>query len=175
MHIRSALRRALALVVSIGFVSTPLLAEERLELRWRDLASVVTGKRVWLPLNGGVRISGTVREVESAGLRIEVRKTSDRRAYPKGLVSVPRSAVSIILLSKPVGHKGIIIGGAVGGGIGATAGGTLAAIRRNEGGTAGNGIIAAAAVGPIAVGLLVGWLFDAAAHHRGKRIIIRAD
>ncbi len=175
MWIGCALRPALAVVTAAGVLSTQLLAEQKLELRWSELAPAVTGKRVWVPLNGGARISGEVREVEPAGLKVQVRKTSDRKAYPKGLASIPRSEVSTVLLTKPAGHKGIIIGGAVGGGVAASAGGTLAAIRRNEGGTGGDAIIAAATVGPIAIGLLVGWLFDAVAHHRGKRIIVKAD
>jgi hypothetical protein len=63
--------------------------------------------------------------VDSLGLGVDITKTSNRKAYPKGLVSIPRSEVPSIQLNKPVGHKGLIIGGVVGAGIGATAGGLL--------------------------------------------------
>jgi hypothetical protein len=146
-----------------------------LRLRWNELAPVVTGKRVWLQLNGGVRIAGTAREVEPASLKVEVAKTSDRKTYPKGLVSIPRSSVSTIQVNKPSGHKGILIGGAVGGGIAAAAGGTIVAIQRNDSGIAGGAILATAIVAPIAIGLLIGLLIDSAAHHGGQRITIIAD
>ena len=175
MRILSSLERSAALVISICLLATQAPAAERLQLRWNELAPLVTGKRVWLPLSGGARVEGTVTEVDSTGLKVEVRKTSDRKAYPKGLVSIPRSSVSTIQLNKPTGHKGIIIGGAVGGGIAAAAGGTLLAIRRNEGGTGGDPIIAASIAGPIAIGLLAGWLIDSIAHRGGKRITIQAD
>lgn len=160
-----------AFLISIGLIAAQMSAED-LSLRWSDLAPVINGKRVWLPLNGGVRVSGTVREVDSTGLKVEVAKTSDPKVYPKGQVTIPRSSVSTIQLNKPAGHKGIIIGAVAGGAVAAVAGGTLLAIRRNEGGTGADGLIAAAIAGPIAVGLLLGWLGDRIAHHGAKRITV---
>jgi len=126
-------------------------------------------------MNTGVRISGTIGEVQPAGLRMDIRNTSDRKTYPKGPASIPRAAVSTILMRKPVGHKGLIVGAIVGGGISAMAVGVLARIGRNEGGDAFNGPIAAATITPAAIGVLSGWLFDAVAGYRQKRIVIRAD
>jgi len=171
MHIRRALGPAVLMIL----FSALLTAEERLDLRWRDLDSAITGKRVWLPMNTGVRISGTIGEVQPTGLRMDVRSTSDPKTYPKGPVSIPRAAVSTVLLRKPVGHKGLIVGAIVGGGIGAMAVSTYAVIAHNEGGDAFNGNIASATITPIAIGVLSGWLFDAVARHRQKRIVIRAD
>lgn len=168
------MRRVTALVVSMCLVAAQAPARE-LRLHWNELAPVVTGKRVWLHLIGGDRVAGTAREVEPAGLKVEVAKTSDRKAYPKGLVSIPRSSVTSIQVNKPAGHKGIIIGGAVGGGIAAAAGGTIAAIQRNEGGINANAILTTAIVAPIAIGLLVGLLIDTIAHHGGQRVTIIAD
>ena len=175
MTVVSVLRRMVVLSVSMCLLTPPVPAETRNHVRWNDLAPLIDGKRVWLPLSGGVRIVGTVRELTATGIKLDVTKTSDRKAYPKGLVLIPRSSVSTIQVNKPAGHKGIIIGGAVGGGIAAAAGGTLIAIRRNEGGTSGNGIIAAAIVGPIALGLLAGWLIDSVVHRGGERITVLAD
>ncbi|MBI3665889.1 MAG: hypothetical protein HY236_06635 [Acidobacteria bacterium] len=169
MQIVPALRRALPLVISMCLLATRAPAEDRLRLRWNDLAPLITGKRVWLPLNEGVRVAGTVREVESTGLKVEVTKTSDRKTYPKGLVSIPRSMVSTIQLNKPSGHKGVIIGGAVGGGTGAALGGVLGLVVVSE------GVMAAGIGGPIAIGLLVGWLIDSIAHHGGMRITVMPD
>ncbi|GEM_PF-6894616 len=160
--------RTLALLVAF---SLPMLAD-KLELRWTELPHVVTGKRVWLKLNEGTRVSGTVRSVEPTGLQLEIEKTSDKKSFPKGAALIPRNSFKTIQVNKRTTHKGIIIGGAVGGGVAAAAGGTLAAIRKNEGGTGGDGIIAAATLGPIAIGLLAGWLADTAASHGGRHITI---
>lgn len=170
MHIRSVSARTLLLLLS-----TSLLVAETMDLNWKDLAPVVTGKRVWIPLNDGIQISGTVQAVEPEGLKIDIGHTSNRKAWPKGPATLPRSAVSTMRLGKTPGHKGIIIGGAVGAGVGITAGGILTAIRHNEGGTQGGDITAAAFAAPIAVGLLVGWLFDSAGHGHGQEIVIRGD
>jgi hypothetical protein len=143
--------RVVAVILSTCLLGTPIRAEEQLRLKWSEIAPVVTGKRVWLPLSGGVRVVGTVQVVEPTGLKIEVTKTSDRQTYPKGLVSIPRSAIATIRLNKPAGHKGIIIGGAVGGGIAAAASAPLIAIKNNEGGTGADPYIAAAILIPIAL------------------------
>ena len=168
-------RRALAVVVSMCLWDMQAWAEAGLQVHWSELAPVVAGKTVWLPLDGGVRIEGRVQGVDSTGLTIEVTRTSSRESYPKGVRSIPRSAVSVIQLTRLGGHKGLIIGGAAGTGIGATAGVLLNRIRENEGGTAGNGIIAAAVLGSIGMGLLLGWIGDRAAHGGGKRIVVIPD
>jgi len=167
-------RGILALFVSTCLLSAQAAAETKLGLHWNELTPLITGKPVWLRLNTGVRIVGIVREVDSLGLRVDVTKTSNRKAYPKGLASIPRSEVPAIQLNKPAGHKGLIIGGVAGAGIGATAGGLLTGIAHNEG-TSPDGIIAAVVAGQIAIGLLSGALRDSIAHHGGKRIIVLPD
>jgi len=175
MQTPSVLKRAVALVASMCFFAAQVPAAETIRLRWNELTPLVNGKRVRLTLNGAVRVAGTVHDVESTGLKVEVTKTSDRRTYPKGLATIPRSSVSTIQLNKSATHKGIIIGGAVGGGIGAAAGWGLSALVHNEGGTVDEGVIAAAIVLPIAIGLLIGQLFDSIANRGGTRIIIVND
>jgi hypothetical protein len=164
----------LALVVSTCLLTARATAQTKLGLHWNEIASVITGKRVWLRLNGGVRIAGTVREVDSLGLKVDVTKTSNRRAYPTGLVSIPRSEVPAIQLNKPAGHKGLIIGGAVGVGVGATMGG-LAGGGADGGPFADPTVTAALASGQVAIGMLLGALCDSVAHHGGKRIIVLKD
>jgi hypothetical protein len=167
-------RGMLALVVSMCLLTAQASAETNLGRRWNELAPLITGKRVWLRLNGGVRIAGTVREVDSLGLKVDITKTSNRKAYPRGLASIPRSEVPTIQLNKPAGHKGLIIGGAVGVGFGATMGG-LTVAGSDEGPYANPTFIAALASGLAAVGLLLGALGDSIAHHGGKRIIVLPD
>jgi hypothetical protein len=164
----------LFLVMSMCLLTAQASAEAKLGLHWSELSPLITGKRVWLRLNGGVRLAGTVRELDSLGLKVNVTKTSNHKVYPRGLVSIPRSEVPSIQLNKPAGHKGLTIAGVVGAGIGATAGGLLTWIAHNEG-TSPDGIIAGVILGPIAIGLLSGALRDSIAHHGGKRIIVLPD
>ncbi|MCE5306797.1 MAG: hypothetical protein LLG20_04070 [Acidobacteriales bacterium] len=167
------LRQTVAVGALACLISTQAPAEE-LRLHWNELAPVVTGKKVWMPVGGKAKIVGTVEAVEPASLRVQVTKTSDRKAYPKGLVSIPRSEISSIQVNKPAGHKGLIIGTVAGIGIAAAAGATIGAISRNEG-TSDPPVLAAAIAGPIAIGLAVGWLIDKAAHRGGKRVTLIAD
>ncbi len=168
-------QRCAAVLAVFCLLAAQTHAEEELRLKWNELAPRITGKSVRLSFKSGVRLAGSVRNVDPAGLQLEVTDTSDGKAYPKGPVLIPRSVLATIEVKRPAGHKGIVIGGAVGGGIAAAAGGTLLAIKRNEGGTGGDGIIAAAIVGPLVIGLLVGWSIDRVAHRGGQRITIVED
>jgi hypothetical protein len=59
---------------------------------WGNL-SMVTGQTVRIALPGGAVITGKAASVESDALVIDVKKTSDRNAYPKGTLRVPRENV----------------------------------------------------------------------------------
>lgn len=166
--------RMLALILTLLLLSPRAAAEEIIPARWNQLAPHVTGRRVWLPLADGARISGVVQEVTPTGLAMEIAKTSNRKAWPKGAASIPRSSVSTIRLTKPPGHKGLIIGGAVGGGMTAAAGGTLVAIGRNEGGGV-EPIVGALVALPLVIGLAVGLLVDALGRRDAKRIVVAPE
>jgi hypothetical protein len=68
----------------------PLLAEgsDVMHVKWEGL-SMVTGRTVRIALPGGV-ITGKAASAESDALVVDVRKTSDEKAYPKGMLRVPR-------------------------------------------------------------------------------------
>lgn len=67
----------------------PLAAETRVrQVKWEDL-SIVTGHTVRISLPGG-NITGKAGTVEADALVVDIRKTSDRTAYPKGTLRVPR-------------------------------------------------------------------------------------
>jgi hypothetical protein len=144
-------------------------------LHWNELSPLIVGKRVWLSLPDGERISGVVHAIQTASLDLDIAKTSDKMAYPKGLAVIPRSAVTTIRVNKPSGHKGLIIGGAIGAGIAAAAAGTLAVVASNEGGNPLDAVIAAVIIAPVAIGLLAGWLIDTAAHRGGFTITVIPD
>ncbi len=92
--------RALALCVMCFFL-TPVALEaqdEGLNLTWDELGSVINREMVALTLTDGPRIEGRVRIVRETGIEINIRKTDDDGAYPKGLRSIDRASVSSVQL-----------------------------------------------------------------------------
>jgi hypothetical protein len=81
--------RTLVLAAAI-LAALPLAAEaaELLHVKWDNL-SMVTGRTVRVALPGGV-VTGKAASVESDALVVDVKKTSDRTAYPTGTLRVPR-------------------------------------------------------------------------------------
>jgi len=75
-------------------LAAPLLADAAalMHVKWEGL-TVVTGKTVSVAMPGGAVITGKATSVESDALVVDVRKTSDRTAYPKGVVRVPRATL----------------------------------------------------------------------------------
>jgi hypothetical protein len=68
----------------------PLLAEasDVMHVKWEDL-SMVKGTTVRIFLPGGP-ITGKVASVEADALVVDVKKTSDPKTCPKGMLRVPR-------------------------------------------------------------------------------------
>ena len=81
--------RSLALLLAV-----PLLANAAapMHVKWEGL-TVVVGKTVSIAMPGGAAITGKVTAVEADALAVDVKKTSDRTAYPKGVVRVPRATL----------------------------------------------------------------------------------
>ena len=79
------------LVIGVAILSIlPLLAEgsEVVHVKWEGL-SMVEGTTVRIALPGGV-ITGKATSVEADALVVDVQKTSDPNAYPKGTLRAPR-------------------------------------------------------------------------------------
>ena len=146
--------RSLALLLA-----APLLAnaETLMHLKWEGL-TVVAGNTVSIAMPGGAVISGKATGVESDALVVDVKKTSDRTAYPKGVVRVPRTTLHRFeMLTK--GKMGRIVGTPVGFVVGFAGG--LGAWIGIQGGLWGNenqGAAAAALIGIAAAGTVGGYL-----------------
>ena len=106
-------------------------AAQKIELKWNEVAQYVAGRTVQMVLPDGIRLKGPVLNVTSEALVIEIKKASNRKAYPKGRFSVPRSSVSVLRIKQVKGRWK-----AIGTAIGAVAMTALilpsAAIRDNE-------------------------------------------
>jgi hypothetical protein len=71
-------------------------APRQAQLRWDELDARIANKKVALVLPDGTHVEGKVIRVEPDGLRMDVRKSSDRNAQPKGSHLIPRRAVSFL-------------------------------------------------------------------------------
>ncbi len=121
------LRCAVAVPVLFCLVQASVHAETRpLELKWGELAPTIQGHQVELTLTGGTRVTGDVAAIRDDGMVLDVKKTSDAKAYPKGNASVPRGSVQLVKLKrsgawgKTLGTtlgvlSGVVVGGYVAG------------------------------------------------------------
>jgi hypothetical protein len=81
-------------------------------LTWEELPQLV-GKRVSIALYDGGAVAGTVREVQADALLIQVSKSTNPVAYPKGPMRVPRAQLHVLdLHAKGVKYR--VLGTALG-------------------------------------------------------------
>ena len=121
-----------------------------LRLTWDELPRLV-GKQVSIAMYNSGAVAGRVREVQADAMVIEVTKSTDPTAYPKGTLRVPRTTLHVLDLHGK-GYKYRVIGTALGL-LAGTAGGVGVAIGV-QGGLFGDehGTVAAAAL----VGMMAG-------------------
>jgi hypothetical protein len=116
-------------------------------MTWDGLSQLV-GKHVSIALYDGGAVSGKVIDVEADALLIQVSKSTDPVAYPKGPMRVPRAKLHVLDLHGK-GAKYRVLGTALGFVAGA-AGGLGVAIRM-QGGLFGNDHQTAAPASMLAV------------------------
>jgi len=146
--------RSLALLLAV-----PLLADAAapMHVKWEGL-TVVTGNTVSIAMPGGAVITGKATSIESDALVVDVKKTSDRAAYPKGVVRVPRATLHRFEMETK-GKAGRIVATPIGFVVGAGAG--FGAALLIQGGLLNNNNptgAAAAWIGIAAAGTVGGYL-----------------
>jgi len=112
-------RVQLALLLALA-ASTPRAEASGREIRpiaWEGL-SVVIGQTVRIVLPDGTRIDAKAKAVQDDALAVEIAKTSNQAAYPKGPFLVPRATLKAIDVGRPT-KRWRAVGLSVGGGIGA--------------------------------------------------------
>lgn len=95
-------------------------AASKVTVYWGGL-TVVTGKTVSIVMPGGAIITGKAKGLEPDALVVEVTGTTDRRAYPKGVLRVPRTSLRVLEV-KTKGSLGRIVGTVLGTAAGGVAG-----------------------------------------------------
>ncbi len=148
---------ALAALAATAAAERPEKSEARaFHLKWGDLGRYIRGHRIGVELPSGIKLQGDPIAVESDQLVLDVRKTSNKRAYPKGRAIVPRPEVTRCRVFAKKSHTWRIVGAAIGGGIGSVAAAGIAQL----GGRNAAGAAALAVAVPAGLGYLIGWAGD---------------
>jgi hypothetical protein len=82
-------------------------------LSWAELGPVAVDRKAKVLLSDGTKVEGPVLAVRPASLVLEIAKTSDKHAWPKGQTEIPRTSVSQFRLVKDSG-PGKLVGGILG-------------------------------------------------------------
>lgn len=132
-------------------------SSDRIQVSWSELQDAVGSRKVRLSLPSGVRVEGKVAAVMPDALLLDVSKTSDSQAAPKGRLSIPRTSTSELTVRGS--NKGAIIGGIAGGaaGIPIFVGASIAA---NETGNGSSGLEFLWIVATVVGGVFLGGLMD---------------
>lgn len=157
------LKAPTTLLVAIALVgqSTGMAAPRPLELQWRELSSTIRGQTIQFTLPAGVTLSGDVIVVREEALVVNVRRTSDPKAYPKGNATIPRTSVTVLSMKESDGRWGRKIGSRLGTLSGVLAGAYVVAKTEPSGG-AGLAIFGAIT----AAGMLGGYFIGRSADTR---------
>jgi outer membrane lipoprotein SlyB len=126
-----AIRLALMLCAWHALV---LAASRPLELKWGELSPIIGGQRVQLVLPGGTTIKGEAIAVREEALVMDVKGTSNAKAYPKGSATIPRASVTLIQVERRRGAWGRKLGTVVGVLCGVVLGGYVAAVTADSAG-----------------------------------------
>lgn len=121
--VRFVARRGWFLTAFLGMGVFHLAAKNnQADVRWNELAPLIVGHHVVIPLPGGVTVQGEVLSVRDDALPLDIRKTTDAQRFPKGQVLIPRTAVSEIWVTEHRGAGGRILGPLIGALLGVVAG-----------------------------------------------------
>lgn len=127
-------RCALAVLVTLSLFQASSQAETRpLELRWNELAPTIQGHAVELTLSGGAKVTGDVAAIRDEAMVLDVKKTTDAKAYPKGNAAIPRASIQLVKL-KRAGGWGKTLGTTLGVLSGVVVGGYVAGTTQNDAG-----------------------------------------
>jgi len=145
------LRTPVVFILSLLLVgqSNMSAAAAPVELKWTELNTAIYGQIVELTLPGAFKIKGDVVAVRDDALVIDVQRTSDAKAFPRGNAVIPRASVTLLKLEKSGSNwrtTGTVLG--VLGGV--AVGGYIAGKTANSGGSAIAIFVATAAAATVA-------------------------
>src|ERR1039458_5000625 len=94
--------RLTAAFCCLGVLSMQSRAAE-FQARWSELAPLLEGRELSIPLPGGAVVTGELLNVRADSLNLDIRKVSGRTEYRKGPASIPRASVVAIRASQSNG------------------------------------------------------------------------
>ena len=97
------------------------------ELKWSELAAVVTGQTIEFTTKDGVTLRGNVVSVRPDELVLQAKHTSNPKLFPKGGATLPRTSLDTLRMIKTKGAWGRRLGTMLGLVAGLTLGGYAAA------------------------------------------------
>jgi hypothetical protein len=103
-------KRFVTMLVCFAFfaLETAQAQDAVLSLRWAELGPAVANKKVRLVLRNDTHIEGTVVDVQSDALSVNILKTSDKKVYPVGQASIARVDVFQVLVKSVKGPMRLI-------------------------------------------------------------------
>src|SRR5450755_1943511 len=78
-------------------------SEQQRQTTWEGLSAIV-GQKVLVVMPDGARLEGRATAVEVDALVVEIRKSSNQAAYPKGKFLVPRATLRAVDVDHPTVH-----------------------------------------------------------------------
>ncbi len=128
-------------------------------LQWRDLGRLAQGWQISFTLPSGIRLKGDFVSADADELVLDIRKTSDKRAYPKGRATVPRQEITSCSILQKKGLAWRAAGTAIGGAVGTVV--AIPVVAFSTSSEARTALAVGAAVGiPAGLGYLLGWSAD---------------
>ena len=125
-------RCALAVLVMLSLFQACSSAETKpLELRWNELAPTIQAHAVELTLSEGIKVTGDVAAIRDDAMVLDVKKSTDTKAYPKGNAAIPRASIQLVKL-KRAGAWGKTLGTTLGVLSGVVVGGYIAGTTQND-------------------------------------------
>ncbi len=95
---RYAIGISMLVVLGWGAPRASAAAKEQRQIKWEDLSTLV-GQKVRVVMPDGSQIEGKATKLEADALAVEIGKTSNKTAYPKGPFLVPRATLKTLDVS----------------------------------------------------------------------------
>jgi hypothetical protein len=156
---------AMSIAVLLNSQSAAVADPRPIELKWSELDPQIRGRKIELVLPDGALLNGEVEAVRENELVLNVKKTSDSKAHPRGNAVIPRASVNLLVLKESSGKWGRSIGVTLGALTGITLG-TYVAIENTHSDATGLSTFLSLA----GAGTLTGFFIGKSLDHRVKHI-----
>jgi hypothetical protein len=145
-----------------GMPRAEAAGKEQRRIKWEGLSALI-GKKVRIVMPDGARIEGKATALELDAFAVEIRKTSNPAAYPRGKFLVPRATLKAVDVNHPTKQWRILCtaaGGALGLFFGVEAAIRVGGILGGRHNASANAAFVSLAIGTPIAGYLIGSAAD---------------